>query len=82
MPTSRIIGMPGGEGEEKELKNLVEKLMKENVPNLLKLVLSDVFLMIRLGLWILRENTTRLSPLLITILEVHKIHMTPLMISG
>ena len=36
MPTSRIIGMPGGEGEEKELKNLVEKLMKENVPNLLK----------------------------------------------
>ena len=32
----RIIWMPGGEGEEQEIENLFEKIMKENFPNLAK----------------------------------------------
>ena len=28
--------MPGGEGEEQEIENLFEKIMKENFPNLAK----------------------------------------------
>ena len=31
-----IIGMPGGEEEELEIENLLEKIMKENFPNLTK----------------------------------------------
>ena len=31
-----IIGVPEGEGEEQEIKNLFEKIMKENFPNLAK----------------------------------------------
>ena len=30
----RIIGVPEGEEEDQEIENLVEKVMKENVPNL------------------------------------------------
>ena len=32
----QIIGMPEGEEEEQEVKNLFEKIMKENFPNLAK----------------------------------------------
>ena len=32
----QIIGMPEGEEEEQEIKNLFENIMKENVPNLVK----------------------------------------------
>ena len=32
----QIIGMPEGEGEEQEIENLFEKIMKENFPNLAK----------------------------------------------
>ena len=32
----RIIGVPGGEEEEKEIENLFEQIMKENFPNLAK----------------------------------------------
>ena len=32
----RIIGVPEGEEEEQEIKNLFEKIMKENSPNLVK----------------------------------------------
>ena len=32
----QIIGMPEGEEERLEIKNLLEKLMKENFPNLAK----------------------------------------------
>ena len=32
----RIIGAPEGEGEEQEIENLFEKIMKENFPNLAK----------------------------------------------
>ena len=32
----RIIGVPEGEEEEQEIKNLLEKIMKENFPNLVK----------------------------------------------
>ena len=32
----RIIGVPEGEEEEQEIKNLFEKIMKENFPNLAK----------------------------------------------
>ena len=32
----QIIGMPEGEEEEQEIENLVEKIMKENFPNLAK----------------------------------------------
>ena len=31
-----IIGVPEGEGEEQEIKNLFEKIMKETFPNLAK----------------------------------------------
>ena len=31
-----VIGMPEGEEEEQEIENLFEKIMKENVPNLVK----------------------------------------------
>ena len=31
-----IIGVPEGEEEEKEMENLSEKIIKENVPNLMK----------------------------------------------
>ena len=31
-----IIGVPEGEGEDQEIENLFEKIMKENFPNLLK----------------------------------------------
>ena len=30
---TRIIGVPEGEEEEKEIENLFEKIMKENLPN-------------------------------------------------
>ena len=30
----RIIGVPEGEGEDQEIENLFEKIMKENFPNL------------------------------------------------
>ena len=33
---SRIIGVPEGEEQEKEVKNLFEQVMKENIPNLVK----------------------------------------------
>ena len=33
---SRIIGVPEGEDEEQEIKNLFEKIIKENIPNLAK----------------------------------------------
>ena len=32
----QIIGVPEGEEEDKEIKNLFEKIMKENFPNLAK----------------------------------------------
>ena len=32
----RIIGVPEGEGEDQEIENLFEKIMKENFPNLTK----------------------------------------------
>ena len=32
----QIIGVPEGEEEEQEIKNLIEKIMKENFPNLTK----------------------------------------------
>ena len=32
----RIIGVPEGEEEEKEIKNSIEQIMKENFPNLVK----------------------------------------------
>ena len=32
----QIIGMPEGEEEEQEIKNLFENIMKENFPNLVK----------------------------------------------
>ena len=32
----RIIGVPGGEEEEQEIKNLFEQIMKENFPSLAK----------------------------------------------
>ena len=32
----QVIGVPEGEKEEQEIENLLEKLMKENVPNLSK----------------------------------------------
>ena len=32
----RIIGVPEGEKEEQEIENLLEKIMKENFPNLAK----------------------------------------------
>ena len=32
----RIIGVPEGEEEEQEIENLLEKIMKENLPNLVK----------------------------------------------
>ena len=32
----RIIGVPEGEEEEKEIKNSFEQIMKENFPNLVK----------------------------------------------
>ena len=32
----RIIGVPEGEEEEQEIENLVEKIMKENFPSLVK----------------------------------------------
>ena len=32
----QIIGMPEGEEEEQEIENLLEKIMKENFPNLVK----------------------------------------------
>ena len=32
----QIIGMPEGEGEDQNIENLFEKLMKENFPNLAK----------------------------------------------
>ena len=32
----RIIGVPEGEGEEQEIENLFEKIMKENFPSLAK----------------------------------------------
>ena len=32
----QIIGVPEGEEEEQEIENLFEKIMKENVPNLVK----------------------------------------------
>ena len=32
----RIIGVPEGEKEEQEIENLLEKIMKENIPNLVK----------------------------------------------
>ena len=32
----RIIGVPEGEEEEQEIENLLEKIMKENFPNLEK----------------------------------------------
>ena len=32
----RIIGVPEGEEKEKEIENLLEKIMKENFPNLMK----------------------------------------------
>ena len=35
-PNIRIIGVPGGEEEEQEIENLLEKIMKENFPNLAK----------------------------------------------
>ena len=31
-----MIGVPEGEEEEQEMKNLFENIMKENVPNLAK----------------------------------------------
>ena len=31
-----IIGMPEGEEEEQEIKSLYEKIMKENIPNLMR----------------------------------------------
>ena len=34
IPDIRIIGMPGGEKEQKEIEILFEKIMKENFPNL------------------------------------------------
>ena len=34
--TIQIIGVPEGEEEEQEIENLLEKLMKENFPNLAK----------------------------------------------
>ena len=32
----RFIGVPEGEEKEQEIRNLFEKIMKENVPNLVK----------------------------------------------
>ena len=32
----QIIGVPEGEEEEQEIENLLEKIMKENFPNLVK----------------------------------------------
>ena len=32
----RIIGVPEGEEEEQEIENILEKIMKENFPNLAK----------------------------------------------
>ena len=32
----KIIGVPEGEEEEQEIENLLEKIMKENFPNLMK----------------------------------------------
>ena len=32
----QIIGMPEGEDEKQEIENLFEKIMKENLPNLVK----------------------------------------------
>ena len=32
----QIIGVPEGEEEEQEIKNLFEQIMKENFPNLVK----------------------------------------------
>ena len=36
MPTSESCGCQKGEEEEQEIKNLLEKVMKENFPNLAK----------------------------------------------
>ena len=33
-PSIQIIGMPEGEEEEEEIENLLEKIMKEDFPNL------------------------------------------------
>ena len=35
-PNTQITGMPEGEEEEQEIENLLEKVMKENFPNLAK----------------------------------------------
>ena len=35
---SQIIVMPGGEEKEQNIENLLEKIMKENFPNLVKQV--------------------------------------------
>ena len=37
----RIIGMPKAEEEEQEMKNLFEKIMKENVPILAKQIVTN-----------------------------------------
>ena len=33
-----ITGLPQGEGEEQEIENLFEQIMKENFPNLAKVI--------------------------------------------
>ena len=35
-PNIQIIGVPEGEEEEQEIENLLEKIIKENFPNLAK----------------------------------------------
>ena len=35
-PNIHIIGVPEGEGKEQEIRNLFEKIMKENICNLVK----------------------------------------------
>ena len=34
----RIIGVPEGEEEKQEIENLFEKIIKENFPNLVKVI--------------------------------------------
>ena len=46
-----IIGVPEGEEEEQEIENLIEKIMKENLPNLVK--------EIDIQLWKHKESQTR-----------------------
>ena len=36
LANSQVIGMPEGKEEEQEIENFLEKIMKENSPNLVK----------------------------------------------